>query len=65
MEHAYYSAVYWSKKKADVVKYMLVLHHVGLPYNQPPARGGLPFIQSSDLFLLQHGISSLSEVKGF
>lgn len=31
-------------KKADVMEYAQVFNHVGLLYNQPPARGGLPFI---------------------
>jgi hypothetical protein len=31
------------KKKADVVKYPEAFDHVGLLFNEPPARG-LPFI---------------------
>jgi hypothetical protein len=31
-------------KKADVVEYPEVLHHVGLLVNEPPGMAGLPFI---------------------
>jgi hypothetical protein len=32
------------KKKADVVEYLKVFHHVGLLVNEPPGMAGLPFV---------------------
>jgi len=33
-----------NKKKADVVEDPMVFHHVGLLFDGPPGRAGLPFI---------------------
>jgi len=33
-----------SPKKTDVIEYLVVIDHVGLLFNEPPGRAGLPFI---------------------